>query len=78
MRKVWKRKMRRSMETHVAGPVERIMLLMSFGFAVTSVRSGSMGSVLRSPQQGLSILSSINAHLAPTREPGLDGSCVHL
>jgi hypothetical protein len=78
MRKVWKRKMMRSMEIHCAVLVERIMQLMSSGFAVTFVRSGSMGSVLRSPQQGLSILSSINAHLAAIRELGLDGSCILL
>ena len=52
------------------------MQLMSSGFAVISVRSGSMGSVLRSPLQGLSILSSINARLAAIREPDLDAGCI--
>ncbi|KAF9680969.1 hypothetical protein SADUNF_Sadunf06G0176800 [Salix dunnii] len=48
------------------------MPLMSSGFAVTSAKSGSMENVLRSPQRGLSILSSTNAHLAATKEHGLD------
>ncbi|GAY37473.1 hypothetical protein CUMW_029260 [Citrus unshiu] len=34
--------------------------------------NGSMESVLRSPQQGLSTLNSTNAHLVATRELGLD------
>lgn len=62
----------RSMEKHYAGLAERTMHLMNFGFAVTSARSGFMASVSRSHQQGLSILSSTNAHLAATRDPGLD------
>lgn len=42
-----KKKMRRRMNMvmHCVGPVERIMLLMSFGFAVICVRGGFMGSV---------------------------------
>lgn len=66
------------MERRCAVHVERIMQLTSFGFAVTSVRSGFMGSVLRSPLQGLNRLSSINAHPAATRDPVLDGSCITL
>lgn len=78
--KVWKRKMRRSMGRHCVGLVGRTMQPMSSGFAVMSVRNGSMESVLRSPQQGLSTLNSTNAHLVATRELGLDdggtGDCV--
>ncbi|PPR83466.1 hypothetical protein GOBAR_AA37252 [Gossypium barbadense] len=48
------------------------MELMNSGFAVIYVRNGSMESVSRLHQQGQSILSSTNAHLAATREHGLD------
>ena len=51
---------------------ERIMHLMSSGFAVTYVRNGSMGSVSRSLRQGQSTLSSINVHLAATSESDPD------
>lgn len=61
-----------SMVKHFAELVERTMRRMNFGFAATSVRSGFMASVSRSPQQGLSILSITNAHLAATRDPDLD------
>lgn len=73
MMKAWKKKMMRSMGRHYVVLVEKTMLLMNSGFAVTSVRSGFMESVLRSPRLGLSILSSTSAHLAATREHGLDG-----
>ena len=66
------KKMKKSMERHYVVLVEKTMPLMSSGFAVTSVKSGSMENVLRSPQRGLSILSSTNAHLAATKEHGLD------
>ena len=60
------------MARHSAVLVERTMLQMSFGSAVTSVRSGSTESVSRSPQQGPNTSSSTNARLAATRESGLD------
>lgn len=60
------------MEKHFVELVERIMHLMSFGFAVTYARNGSMGSVSRSLRQGRSTLSSINVHLAATRESDPD------
>ena len=66
------KKMKKSMERHYVVLVEKTMPLMSSGFAVTSARSGSMENVLRSPQLGLSISSSTNAHLAATKEHGLD------
>ena len=61
-----------SMERRYVGLVERIMQLMNSGFAVISVRNGSMEGALRLHRQGQSILSSTNAHLAATREHGLD------
>lgn len=77
--KVWKRRMRMSMERRYVGLVESTMQLMSSGFAVTFVRNGSMESVLRSPQQGPSTLNSTNAHLVATREHVLDDDrCVRL
>ncbi|KAJ1423405.1 putative PHD finger protein ALFIN-LIKE 4 [Sesbania bispinosa] len=45
MRMVWKWKMKRSMERHFLGHVERAMRQMSSGFTVISVRSGSMENV---------------------------------
>lgn len=72
MRKVWKRKTRKNTEKHFAELVERIMHLMSSGFAVIFVRNGSMGSVSRSLRQEQSISSSINVHLAATRESDPD------
>lgn len=56
------------MEKHFAELVERTMHQMSSGFAATYARNGSMGSASRSPRLGQSILSSINVHLAATRE----------
>ena len=47
---------------------EITMHLMSSGSAVTSVRSGSMASVLRLPQRRLSILSITSVHPAATKE----------
>ncbi|KAE8689079.1 PHD finger protein ALFIN-LIKE 8 [Hibiscus syriacus] len=69
---VWKRKMMRSTERRYARLVERIMQLMNSGSAVISARNDSMGRALRLCRQGLSILSSTNAHLAATRECDLD------
>jgi hypothetical protein len=70
--RAWMKKMKKIMERLCAVLVEKTMPLMNSGFAVTSARSGSMENVLRSPQLGLSISSSTNAHLAATREHGLD------
>ncbi|KAG4136660.1 hypothetical protein ERO13_D07G020500v2 [Gossypium hirsutum] len=42
---VSKRKMRMSMERHYVGLVGRIMQMMNYGFAVISVRNGSMENV---------------------------------
>lgn len=72
VRKVWKTRKRKNMAKHFVELVERIMHLTSSGFAVTYVRNGFMGSVSRSLLQGQSILSSINVHLAATRESDPD------
>ena len=69
-----KKKMKKSMAKPYVGHVVKIMHQMNFGFAVTSVRSGSMVSVLRSPLQELSILSSTNARHAAIRELALEMS----
>lgn len=42
-----------SIMKHFVEAVAEITMLMSFGFAVTYVRGGSMGSVLRLPLQRL-------------------------
>lgn len=65
----------RSMERLYAVHVVRTMLPMNSGFAVTSVKSGFMGSVLKSHLLELSILSNTSAQIAATKEhapdPGL-------
>lgn len=66
-----------SKEKHYVGLVVKTMHLMNSGSAVTSVRYGSMGSVLKSLLPGPSISSSTSAHLAPAaREHALDCTCV--
>ena len=52
--------------------VVRTMEQTNSGFAVTSVRNGSMGSVLRSPLLGLSTSSNTSAHLVATKGHALD------
>lgn len=61
-----------SMEMPCVVHVERTMLQMSFGFVVTYVKSGFMGSVLRSLLLEQSTSSNISAPHATTREQGLD------
>lgn len=60
------------MGTPCAEHVVKTMHQTSSGFAVTYARDGSMESVLRSLQLGLSTSSSTNARLAATREPVLN------
>ena len=43
--RAWMKKMKKSMERHYVVLVEKTMPLMSSGFAVTSVKSGSMENV---------------------------------
>ena len=64
----WTSKMMKNMERPCAGRAGSIMALMNSGFAVTSVRSGSMGNAWRSPLLGRSISSNTSAHHAVTRE----------
>jgi len=47
------RRMKTSTTKHCVEAVVEITTRMSFGFAATYVRGGSMGSVLRSPLQRL-------------------------
>lgn len=75
MKMVWMKMM--SKEKHYVVLVVKTMHLMNSGSAVTYVRYGSMGSVLKSLLPGLSISSSTSAHLAPAaREHALDCTCV--
>ena len=53
---------------HVGSTIPQI----NFGSVVMCVKGGSMASVSRSLLRGLSISSSINAHLAATKDRVLD------
>lgn len=70
MKMAWKMT---SKEKHYVGLAAKTMHLTNSGSAVTYVRYGSMGSVLKSLLLGQSISSSTSAHLAAaTREHALD------
>ena len=71
--KNWTNKMTMNMERPCVGHVVSIMALMNSGFAVTSVRNGSMVNVWRLPQLGQSISSNTSVHHAVTRELAPDG-----
>ena len=66
MKMVWMKMM--SKEKHYVVLVVKTMHLMNSGSAVTYVRYGSMGSVLKSLLPGLSISSSTSVPAAVARE----------